>query len=167
MDRSILERPFEDALIRSRQGPFGKTFSYVEGAEYIKRLNEALEGDWSFEIVQHQILDAEVFVLGKLVVGAICKMAFGGSSITVSRDGEVLSLADDLKAASTDSLKNVQVFSASVYTSTAAMPQPTHQTVEATEMARPPATATATRIRETMAAATVVRMAMVAVAPPG
>ena len=105
MNRDILERPFPDVLIRSRKGPFGQSFSYIEGHEVIKRLNEALEGEWSFEIVEHHIRDAEVVVVGKLTAGMVTKMAFGGSSITVSREGEVLALADDLKAAATDALK--------------------------------------------------------------
>ena len=87
MNREILEREFPSALIRSRKGPFGQTFSYVEGAEYIRRLKEAFEGEFSFEIVQHIIRDNEVIVIGKLTAGTVTKMAFGGSSITVSREG--------------------------------------------------------------------------------
>jgi hypothetical protein len=33
MNRDILERPFEAALIKTRRGAFGKTLSYVEGAD--------------------------------------------------------------------------------------------------------------------------------------
>jgi hypothetical protein len=105
MNRNLLEQPFPDNLLRSRKGPFGQTFTYVEGTEYIRRLNYAFEGSWSFEIVEHQVREAEVMVLGKLVADGVAKMAFGGSSITVSRDGEVISIADDLKAAATDALK--------------------------------------------------------------
>jgi Rad52/22 family double-strand break repair protein len=105
INREALEQPFASSLIRSRKGAFGKSFSYVEGTEYIRRLNEALEGVWSFEVVEHHVRDTEVVVLGKLTAAGICKMAFGGSSITVSREGEVISIADDLKAAATDSLK--------------------------------------------------------------
>jgi hypothetical protein len=106
MKREILERPFEAALIKSRRGAFGKTLSYVEGAEYIRRLNEAFEGEWSFEVVEHQVYDAEVVVLGKLTAGSVAKTAFGGSTITTNtQTGEVISLADDLKAAATDALK--------------------------------------------------------------
>jgi hypothetical protein len=105
MNREILERAFPDALIRSRKGPFGQTFSYVEGSAYIARLNEAFEGEWSLEIVEHHIRETEVLVVVKLSVGSVAKTAFGGSSITVSREGEVVSIADDLKAAATDALK--------------------------------------------------------------
>jgi len=105
MNRNMLEQPFPNELLRTRKGPFGQTFSYVEGAEYIRRLNDVFEGNWSFEIVEHQVREAEVVVLGKLIADGVTKMAFGGSSITVSREGEVISIADDFKAAATDALK--------------------------------------------------------------
>ena len=35
MNRDILERPFDSALFKSRKGPFGQSFSYVEGTEYV------------------------------------------------------------------------------------------------------------------------------------
>ena len=105
MNRSILEQPFPEGLLKTRKGTFGKSFTYVEGTDYIRRLNDAFEGDWSFEVVEHKTLDNEVIVLGKLVAGAVTKTAFGGSKITVNREGELVSIADDLKAAATDSLK--------------------------------------------------------------
>jgi hypothetical protein len=105
MDRDILEQPFPSELLRTRKGSFGQTFTYVEGAEYIRRLNDAFESNWSFEIIEHTIRDSEVIVIGKLTIAEVTKMSFGGSSITVSREGEVISIADDLKAAATDALK--------------------------------------------------------------
>ena len=106
MDRSILEQPFNPSLIKTRRGAFGQTLSYVEGAEYIRRLNEAFAGEWSFEIVSHRVFDGEVLVIGKLMAGGIVKTAFGGSAVTTNREtGEPISMADDFKAAATDSLK--------------------------------------------------------------
>ncbi len=106
MNRQALEQPFPQNVIKSRKGLSGKTFSYVEGAAYIKRLNDAFDGDWSFEVVEHQVQANEVIVLGKLTANGVVKSAFGGSSITVSKNtGEVISLADDLKSASTAALK--------------------------------------------------------------
>ncbi len=106
MNRESLERPFEAQLIKQRRGQGGKSLSYVEGAEYIKRLNEAFVGEWSFEVLEHHIHERDVIVLGKLTAGGIAKTAFGGSSITFnSSTGEALSLADDLKSAATDALK--------------------------------------------------------------
>jgi hypothetical protein len=104
--REVLERPFSRQLHRSRKGSHGKELKYVEIVHYVRRLNEATGGDWSFEIIEHKVLEAEVVVLGKLTVGTVAKESFGGSSITTSRDtGKALSLADDLKGAAADSLK--------------------------------------------------------------
>jgi DNA repair protein RadC len=63
MNRNILERPFEAALIKSRRGAFGKNLSYVEGADYIRRLNDAFDGEWSFEILEHHVHGNEVVLL--------------------------------------------------------------------------------------------------------
>jgi len=74
----------------------------------IQRLNDALEGMWSFEIINHHIneKEGEVLVIGKLTVGNIVKMQFGSSQITKAKQsGDIISIADDLKAAATDSLK--------------------------------------------------------------
>ena len=109
MDNSVreaLESPFPSDLIRTRRGSFGKTLAYVEVANYIHRLNEAFGGDWSFEILEHKIMDTEVVVLGKLTAGGVVKTAFGGSAITHNREtGEQVSISDDLKAAASDALK--------------------------------------------------------------
>ena len=104
--RDILERAFPADLIRTRKGSFGRELSYVEVAYYIRRLNEAFGGDWSFEVLEQRLLDTEVVVVGKLTAGGITKTAFGGSSITVSREtGDKVSISDDLKSAASDSLK--------------------------------------------------------------
>jgi hypothetical protein len=104
--RQILEQPFDPALIKTRPASYGGSLSYVEGHEYIKRLNQAFEGAWGFEIVKHEIGENEVFVVGKLVAGDVVKMAFGGSEIKRKKEtGEIISISDDLKAAATDALK--------------------------------------------------------------
>ena len=106
--RQILEQPFEEHQIKYRPGSFGQTLAYIEGHEVIKRLNQAFQGKWSFEIVAHEIKNTEVLVVGKLVCpdANITKMAFGGSKVTTNNEtGEIVSIVDDLKAAATDSLK--------------------------------------------------------------
>ena len=48
----------------------------------------------------------EVIVIGQLNAGGIVKSQFGSSRITRAKDtGDIISLADDLKAAATDALK--------------------------------------------------------------
>ncbi|MCB9475321.1 MAG: hypothetical protein H6685_00495 [Deltaproteobacteria bacterium] len=109
--RQILETPFDANLIKSRPGSFGEQLSYVEGVEYIRRLNEAFDGRWSFEVVTHETTDRECIVVGKLVADGIVKMAFGGTEIKRKREtGEIVCLADDLKAAATDALKKAASF---------------------------------------------------------
>lgn len=108
MNRELLEQPFGQEQIKHRIGNFGDTLGYIEGHTVIQRLNDSFENNWSFEIVRHDILkDAdEVLVVGKLVADNITKMQFGSSRITRAKgSGEVISIADDLKAAATDALK--------------------------------------------------------------
>ena len=108
MKREILEKPFDQTQIKQREGNFGKMLDYIEGHAVIQRLNDAFDADWSFSIVRHDIHKEtdEVIVLGELKAGSIVKCQFGSSRITRAREsGEVVSLADDLKAAATDALK--------------------------------------------------------------
>ncbi len=105
MNRALLEKPFAPAQIRQRKGRNG-VLDYVEGHSVIHRLNEALEGAWSFEIVHHEIREDEVLVIGRLSAESVTKMAFGTSQVTREKgSGQLVSLGDDLKAAGTDCLK--------------------------------------------------------------
>ena len=92
--------------VKSRPGRNGQQLSYLEGHSIIQRLNEALEGEWSFRVLEHHVLEDTVVVLGELTTAGLTKHAFGGSDITRNRDtGNPVDLADNLKAASTDALK--------------------------------------------------------------
>lgn len=104
MKKDILTRPFPPELVKQRQGQGGKMLSYVETHAVIARLNEGCDA-WSFEVVEHQVLDEEVIVLGKLNADGVVKTAFGGAAITRDRDGRSLSIADDLKSAASDAIK--------------------------------------------------------------
>jgi recombination DNA repair RAD52 pathway protein len=66
MNRALLEKPFQPDQVKQRQGRFGILLDYVEGHTVIARLNEAFEGNWTFEIDDHWILNdtEEVLVLG-------------------------------------------------------------------------------------------------------
>jgi len=78
----------------------------IEGAAVIARLNEAFDGNWSFEVVEYKLFEDEIVVLGKLTADGIIKSQFGSTKITRNRDtGDPVSLGDDLKAASTDAVK--------------------------------------------------------------
>ena len=108
MNRELLEKPFGPEQIKQREGNFGKTLDYIEGHVVIQKLNDAFDADWSFVIIKHEIIKEtdEVIVLGELSAGSIKKSQFGSAKITRARNtGDMMSLADDLKAAATDSLK--------------------------------------------------------------
>jgi hypothetical protein len=110
MNRTLLEQPFDPAQIKQRKGRNG-ILDYVEGHMVIARLNAALDGGWSFEVVAHEVRDHEVLVLGKLTAAGIVKMQFGASQVTRDRETKAaLSLGDDLKAAATDALKKCATF---------------------------------------------------------
>jgi len=106
MNRELLEKEFDKSQVKTRKGNYGKALSYVETAAVIKRLNDAIDGDWSFEIVDYIIKDDDVAVLGKLSTNGIYKMQWGSKKIAKnSRTGDIICLGDDLKSAASDSLK--------------------------------------------------------------
>ncbi len=108
MNRELLEKPFTPDQIKQREGNFGKMLDYIEGHSVILRLNEAFESLWSFSILEHKVMTEcdEVIVLGQLKAGDVVKTQFGSSRITRNRDtSEIVSIADDMKAAATDALK--------------------------------------------------------------
>ena len=108
MNRELLEKPFSPDQIKQREGNFGRMLDYIEGHTIIQRLNDAFDAKWSFRIISHEIVKEvdEVLVLGELKAFDIVKSQFGSSKIKRTREtGEIISLADDLKAAATDALK--------------------------------------------------------------
>lgn len=106
LNRELLEKEFEPDQIKTRRGNYGKEIDYVETAAVIKRLNDAIDGDWSFEVVEHIIQENDVAVLGKLSTNGVCKMQWGSRKIGKNRiTKEIICLGDDLKAAASDSLK--------------------------------------------------------------
>lgn len=104
--RVILERPFGAEQIKQRQGNFGQVLDYIEGHAVIERLNEAFEGEWTFEVIWHEIREDEVLVKGRLIAGGIIKEQYGGSKVSKCKDtGAIISIGDDIKSAATDALK--------------------------------------------------------------
>ena len=111
---NILLQQTPPEAIKLRQGKGGKTFRYVEHAWVTEQLNEAFGWAWSWEIVDWKIMPesepSEVMVLGKLTVhgrngASLVKTQFGSSDVKRDKQGNVLSVGDDLKAASSDALK--------------------------------------------------------------
>lgn len=104
--REILNRPFDRASIKERIGPGARTLSYVAIGDYVARLNEAFDGDWSHEITDTRFLDEEVIVQVRLTAAGMIKMGMGGAAITRRRDsGKVVSIAQDAMSAEATALK--------------------------------------------------------------
>ena len=110
---AILTQRTPPNVIRYRPGPSGKILSYVEHAWVTEQLNLAFAWQWSWEVLEWKLLPnadepTEAFVLGRLTIHAktdIVKTQFGSSDIKRDRNGKILSIGDDLKAASSDALK--------------------------------------------------------------
>ena len=101
-----LAEPFPLDQLKKRKGNFGQMVVYVDVATVIERLNQVLDSEWSFSVLDFRIESDEVIVCGQLEVKGVIRQQFGGSQITRKTDGgEVLSIADDLKAAAADCLK--------------------------------------------------------------
>jgi hypothetical protein len=105
MNRELLEKPFGKEQIKQRKGNFGDMIDYVETHAVIQRLNDAFEGQWSFEIMTQETTNTEVIVSGKLTADGVSKTQFGSNKISLSKAGEIISVGDDWKAAASDCLK--------------------------------------------------------------
>jgi recombination DNA repair RAD52 pathway protein len=97
-------------FIKTRPGPGGTSLSYVEVGYVINVLNQVFGFDWDFKVLDQQIGKTQVWVRGELTVRvrgrSVTKGQYGGSTIKINRSsGEPISIADDLKAASSDCLK--------------------------------------------------------------
>ncbi len=105
MNRELLERPFEKEQIKQRKGSFGSMIDYVETHAVIQRLNDAFDGNWSFEIIKYERLDDEIIVLGKMTAEGITKFQFGSNKVSFTKSGEAISIGDDMKGAASDCIK--------------------------------------------------------------
>ncbi len=97
-------------FIKTRPGPGGLPLSYVEVGYVISMLNQVFGYDWDFRILDQQIGKKQVWVRGELTVRvkehSVIKGQYGGADIKFSKTtNQPVSIADDLKAAASDSLK--------------------------------------------------------------
>lgn len=100
--------------IKQRVGRGGKMLDYVETGYVVKKLNEVFNGMWDYDVLSEEIGKNHIWVKGRLTIKfmdghgniqSITKTQFGGSDIKRTKDGEVIDIADDLKAAASDALK--------------------------------------------------------------
>jgi hypothetical protein len=112
----ILSQRTPADAIRYRQGRGGsQRLAYVSHAWVTRVLNEAFGFRWSWDVTDTVIVPdltnpAEVIVRGRLTVttpdgGTVVKEQFGSTDVKRYKNGGVISLGDDLKAASSDALK--------------------------------------------------------------
>lgn len=110
-----LSEKFPERFIKRRlinQGTADeKVIEYIGGDKVIERLNSVIGFNWSFTI-EDRIIDIEmgqIAILGRLeaVIDNIktVKEQWGSSAIDTYSNGKVVSLGDNIKAATTDSLK--------------------------------------------------------------
>jgi len=97
--------------VKVRTSKTGFKLSYVEAGYIIKRLNELFGYLWDFEVIDEKIGKEQIYVKGRLTIHLspvlkLSKTQYGGSPIKRFKGtGEVISIADDLKAAASDTLK--------------------------------------------------------------
>ena len=99
-------------FIMEREGRKGQVFSYIETHYAIARLNATFFYDWDLEVTWQHIdtKENQVVVQVRLTVRfadgrKVTKMAYGSSEVKRTKAGEIIDLADDLKAAESDALK--------------------------------------------------------------
>lgn len=99
--------------VYTRPGKGGQKFTYVTGIYITKALNFIFGWNWDFEVIQHGKEGNQIWVHGKLTVKSadgtqtVTKSQFGRADIKYMKGSktEMVDFGNDLKAASTDSLK--------------------------------------------------------------
>ena len=101
--------------VHTRPAKGGGQWEYVTGGYVRKVLNLMFGWDWSFEIINKEVIHGEAIVMGKLTCNcngrSIVKMQFGNKDVAYRRETDKegnkipLSIGNDYKAAATDALK--------------------------------------------------------------
>ena len=107
----LAKTPKEHIQMRPIRG--GGQAAYVSVSYVTDKLNQVFGWLWGFEITEKIVEKdlGQVVVKGKLIIKdqdnneRIVKEQFGSSDIKKDRQGKIISLGDDLKAASSDALK--------------------------------------------------------------
>lgn len=109
---NILLKPTPKKYVKTRQGKGGQKWDYITGGYVTKVLNLAFGWDWDFKVIKYEfdLQIGQAFVHGRLTVRigsrSIKKEQFGRVDIKFRKGTDKpLDLGNDLKAATTDSLK--------------------------------------------------------------
>lgn len=114
----VLQAPIDPKQIKERDAGFGKKLKYVSGSYVISKLNEAFGYQWSFEVLEKNIIKSEpklnkktntaeeqppyMEVLGRLTVPGVGIKEQYGTKVILGGASEQEGVA---KAATTDALK--------------------------------------------------------------
>lgn len=103
---AALSAPYDESDVRTKAGVYGDDIRYVSAFVVQRRLNEVLEGRWSFVCHSYELLESgECIVSGSLTIDGVTKTQYGVTKLTKGDDGSYVSLGTDIKSASADSLK--------------------------------------------------------------
>ena len=110
MDVELIEKPFETPELKSRPGSYGKLITYAPLRAYIERMNQAFQHAWSMDVVKVERGNTErgedeVIAIVRVTAGNITKTQAGSKHITRDKEGNVICLGDDTKAAILDGFK--------------------------------------------------------------
>ena len=99
-----LNQPFPENIIKTQPSKYdSSTLRYVEPHYYIQRLNEIFENQWSWNIINYNILETSVVAHCRLTITIEDKQHTFDAIGSAARKAE--SPGDDLKKATSDALK--------------------------------------------------------------
>ncbi|RLB75071.1 MAG: hypothetical protein DRH15_14665 [Deltaproteobacteria bacterium] len=85
-----LEEKFPESLVKVNNY---NGLSYIQWTYIKKRLDEVLDGNWSFEVVRELFLEDQVIVTVKLIIGDTYRMAHGHCSTERKDKGQAVQIA--------------------------------------------------------------------------
>ena len=110
MDVELIEKPFETPELKSRPGSYGKLITYAPLRAYIERMNQAFQYAWSVDVVKVERGNTErgedeIIAIVRVTAGNVTKSQAGSKHVTRDKEGNVICLGDDTKAAISDGFK--------------------------------------------------------------
>jgi hypothetical protein len=116
MNTELIEMEFDEKDVFNRPGSYGKLLTYISYPAYVRRMNLVFDYNWSCDVTQLDIRDDEVIAVVKVTAEGTSKMQAGGKRITKNKNGQVVSLGDDVKSAITIAFKKAsQMFGIGLY----------------------------------------------------
>ncbi|MDA1193099.1 MAG: Rad52/Rad22 family DNA repair protein, partial [Candidatus Poribacteria bacterium] len=110
MNVDTIEREFDPSTLKSRKGSYGKPITYAPAREYIRRMNEVFDYDWSLDVVsvnrgKEEHAEDEIIAVVKVTAAGVVKTQAGSKRVVRNDEGIAFALGDDTKSAITDGFK--------------------------------------------------------------